>query len=55
MVKKRTGVHEDTIREFMIDKDGVTLGDPLTAFQGVLRGVPSLVGDDAGLLDMKRG
>jgi len=55
VVKKRTGVHEDTIREFMIDKDGVTLGDPLTAFQGVLRGVPSLVGDDAGLLDMKRG
>jgi circadian clock protein KaiC len=55
VVKKRTGVHEDTIREFMIDKDGVTLGNPLTAFQGVLRGVPSLVGDDAGLLDMKRG
>ena len=55
VVKKRTGVHEDTIREFMIDRKGITLGEPLTAFQGVLRGVPSLVSDDAGLLDVKRG
>lgn len=55
VVKKRTGVHEDTIREFMIDKKGITLGEPLTAFQGVLRGVPSLVNDEAGLLDVKRG
>ena len=55
VVKKRTGVHEDTIREFMIDRKGITLGEPLTAFQGVLRGVPSLVSEDAGLLDVKRG
>jgi len=56
VVKKRTGLHEDTIREFMIDKNGITLGEPLTAFQGVLRGVPSLVGDDsASLLEVKRG
>jgi circadian clock protein KaiC len=45
IVKKRTGPHEDTIREFRISTNGVALGDPLTAFQGVLRGVPSLVGD----------
>ena len=56
VVKKRTGSHEDTIREFMIDKSGITLGEPLTAFQGVLRGVPSLVGDEAAsLLDVKQG
>jgi circadian clock protein KaiC len=55
IVKKRTGHHEDTIREFMISNEGFTLGEPLTAFQGVLRGVPSLVGDDgSGLLDVKR-
>lgn len=55
IVKKRTGFHEDTIREFMISDEGFTLGEPLTAFQGVLRGVPSLVGDDGfGLLDVKR-
>lgn len=44
VVKKRTGAHEDTIREFRIGSDGITLGKPLTEFQGVLRGVPSLVG-----------
>lgn len=43
VVKKRTGPHEDTIREFHIGGRGITLGDPLTNLQGVLRGVPSLV------------
>jgi circadian clock protein KaiC len=50
VVKKRTGAHEDTIREFRIGGRGITLGEPLTGFQGVLRGVPTLVGEDAGLL-----
>ena len=44
VVKKRTGTHEDTIREFRIGGTGVTVGQPLTDFQGVLRGVPSYVG-----------
>lgn len=43
VVKKRTGAHEDTIREYRINSDGVTLGEPLEGFQGVLRGVPTLV------------
>jgi circadian clock protein KaiC len=50
VVKKRTGPHEDTIREYQIDSNGVTLGAPLSGFQGILRGVPVLVGSD-GLLD----
>lgn len=50
VVKKRTGMHEDTIREYTIGSDGITLGDPLTGFQGVLRGVPVLVDGDASLL-----
>lgn len=50
VVKKRTGRHENTIREYRIGENGITLGDPLTKFQGVLRGVPLLHGD-AGLLD----
>lgn len=54
IVKKRTGSHEDTIREFMIGSNGITLGEPLTGFQGVLRGVPTLVGENAGLLNMKK-
>jgi circadian clock protein KaiC len=45
VMKKRTGSHENTIREFWIDGDGVHLGEPLTGFQGVMRGVPVLVRD----------
>ena len=41
VVKKRTGDHEDTIREFQIGDAGPALGEPLTEFQGVLRGVPT--------------
>jgi circadian clock protein KaiC len=43
VMKKRTGSHENTIREFRIGANGMSLGPPLTQFQGVLRGVPSLV------------
>ena len=44
IIKKRTGSHEDTIREFHIDGMGLNLGAPLDQFQGILRGVPTLVG-----------
>jgi circadian clock protein KaiC len=44
IIKKRTGAHEDTIREFRIGGYGIKLGDPLVGFQGVLRGVPNFVG-----------
>jgi circadian clock protein KaiC len=51
VVKKRTGSHENTIREFMIDSKGITVGEPLTGFQGVLRGVPTLMGNTEELLE----
>lgn len=44
VMKKRTGKHEDTIREFWID-DGLHVGEPLVQFQGVLRGTPIMTGD----------
>ncbi len=50
IIKKRTGFHEDTIREFRIGSAGLRLGTPLTEFQGVLRGVPSLIGNGHSLL-----
>lgn len=53
VVKKRTGAHETTIREYVIGKGGLTLGEPLTNFHGVLRGVPTLVGDGAALLKVE--
>ncbi len=52
VVKKRTGRHEETIREFRITSTGLTLGGPLSGFQGVLRGVPTFVGEKQPLLQM---
>ena len=44
VIKKRTGAHEDTIREFTISSRGLSLGDALDRFAGVLRGVPTYIG-----------
>jgi circadian clock protein KaiC len=51
VIKKRTGPHEDTIRELRIGNTGLVFGDPLRDFQGVLRGVPSYVGRSTPLMD----
>ena len=45
VIKKRAGSHEKTIREYEIDGRGLSVGPALTSFQGVLRGVPTLVAD----------
>jgi circadian clock protein KaiC len=50
VVKKRTGVHERSIREFDVGADGLRVGEPLTAFHGVMTGVPQYRGDLAPLL-----
>jgi circadian clock protein KaiC len=50
VIKKRSGNHEKTIREFEIGEAGLTVGPALTQFHGVLRGVPSFVGQQAGLI-----
>jgi circadian clock protein KaiC len=47
VIKKRTGAHEDTIREFQINGGGIVVGPPLQEFQGVLRGVPTYIGKSA--------
>jgi len=51
VVKKRTGGHETTIREFTLNDKGLELGEPLTNFHGILRGVPTYVGSNAALQD----
>jgi circadian clock protein KaiC len=53
VIKKRTSAHEDTIREYRIGKNGIALGEPLTNFQGVLRGVPELIGVEKALMDLE--
>ena len=50
IIKKRTGAHEATIREYRIDNRSLTIGSPLEGFQGVLRGVPVYMGEGGPLL-----
>lgn len=50
VVKKRTGVHEKTIREFRIEAGGLAVGEPLHQFQGVLTGVPEYRGEREPLM-----
>jgi circadian clock protein KaiC len=51
VVKKRTGRHESSIREYKIDINGLRVGDPLRNFSGVLTGVPKFVGGENELLE----
>lgn len=50
VIKKRSGTHETTIREFSIGARGLAMGEPLDAFHGVLRGVPTYSGEKQTLL-----
>jgi circadian clock protein KaiC len=49
VVKKRSGKHERTIRELTVDGDGMTIGEPLEHFQGILTGVPTYLGTGKSL------
>ena len=51
VLKKRTGKHERTIREFRIDKGGIQLGQPLSDFHGVLTGIPVYHGKSERLME----
>ncbi len=45
--KKRTGPHERSIRQLFIEEHGMTVGEPLRNFRGVLTGVPEYEGSAA--------
>ncbi len=55
VIKNRSGVHEDTIRELRIDGGGIRLGLPLTDFNGVLTGTPQYTGISSPLLEDRVG
>ncbi len=51
VIKNRAGHHEDAIREFRIDRRGVRVGEPLTAFRGVMTGTPEYIGESGPLME----
>ncbi len=49
-VKTRGGPHEDSIREYRISANGVSVGAPLTQFDGILTGAPRYTGSATPLI-----
>lgn len=50
IIKKRSGGHENEIRELLVDTQGVRVGQPLREFHGVLTGVPTYHGDGSKIM-----
>ena len=50
VVKRRSGPHERTIRELVIAENRISVGGPLSEFEGVLSGTPRYVGGTKDLL-----
>ena len=56
MIKKRSGLHEKTIREFkLVAGQGLRIGEPLKEFQGVLTGVPVFQGGAGKIMSVSDG
>ena len=43
VLKKRSGMHEDSLREYKLTSNGIWIGEPLTEFHGVLHGTPTIL------------
>jgi circadian clock protein KaiC len=50
VVKKRSGNHEHSIREFRLGPQGINLGPPLKEFSGIFSGTPHYAGDKVPLM-----
>jgi circadian clock protein KaiC len=55
VVKKRTGGHEDSIRELRLSNKGIEVGQALSNFEGILTGLPRYTGKGKGLIEDGNG
>lgn len=53
VLKKRSGRHERSIREFRIDSKGLRVGEILRNFQGILTGTPVYLGEKDSLIQTR--
>jgi circadian clock protein KaiC len=51
VLKKRTGAHEESIREMWFEDDGIHLSSPLLGLRGILTGVPIDIRADNAHID----
>jgi circadian clock protein KaiC len=49
VVKRRSGGHETTIREYKLSAQGLEVGRPLENFHGILSGVPQVLGGERNI------
>lgn len=54
VIKKRTGLHENTIREYLLSERGIEVGPVLTKFEGILTGVPKFHGEAEDILNVRK-
>jgi circadian clock protein KaiC len=54
VVKKRSGKHENSIRELTIHNNRLLVGPALTEFQGILKGIPMYLGGSDTMLKVSR-
>jgi circadian clock protein KaiC len=55
VIKKRSGFHENAIREFGVRNNRLVVGEPLKEFRGVLKGVPDYTGGADAMLSAGPG
>jgi circadian clock protein KaiC len=55
VVKKRSGNHEHTIREFGLTPRGISVGPPLVNFRGIFSGTPEYTGESMPPLGNEHG
>jgi len=54
VIKKRSGNHERSIREFLLESGkGLRIGQPLKEFQGILTGIPQFGGGQEQMMRTK--
>lgn len=51
VVKKRSGNHEHSIREFRLSSNGISVGPPLVNFRGIFSGTPEYTGESMPTFD----
>lgn len=54
VIKKRTGSHENSLREFRVGPGGIVVGPVLQEFSGVFSGIPSFTGSQHEVLRDQR-
>lgn len=53
IIKKRTGYHEDSLREFKVGPGGIIIGPVLKEFSGIFTGVPRYGGPQDHMMKVK--